>query len=612
MPQLISTKEAHVTYGGEPVFDNITFSIEDNDKICLVGRNGCGKSTLLKLLAGEIQSDGGEIFIKPGIRIGYLPQKINYDPNHSIYEYLLSAIKKDENIDYTFQADIILHHFDLTGDLKLSTLSGGQLRRAALARALIDQCDLLLLDEPTNHLDIGAIEWLEDFLKSYKGALVCISHDRTFLSNVTAKTFWMRRGQIMVNPKGYSDFERWSEAIEEQELNTLVRLGKKLDQENQWLQGGVTARRKRNIKRLWALKDLREDLRKQKTKYIYSKSTIKLPPMQESDANRLVVEVDNISKSFDKKKIISNFSTRIMRGDKIGIIGRNGSGKSTFLKIITSRLTQDHGRLKFGRTQTKFADELSYFDQDRSQLNLKKTPWEIMCPTGGDQVKIKEGTKHVVGYLRDFMFTHEQVKTKVAALSGGQASRLLLAKVLAQPGNVLVMDEPTNDLDMETLDMLQEILCDYAGTLIIVSHDRDFLDRIVARTIVFEGDGIVEEYVGGYSDYLEQKNASKPSNKKSTTQAPIVLEKSEKLRSDKITKLSYKQKLALEKLPGEIEQLQTALKDLETQLSNQDLYKNNQELFYQITKEFTQKKHSLEQKENNWLEIELLRQELEE
>ena len=600
-PPLLTVRDAKVTFGGKPLFEGLEFAIHAEDKICLLGRNGTGKSTLMKVITAERELDDGVRFVQPGTQIGYLPQQIYVREDETIYQHVLEGQDTD---DKRYLADIVLAPFELSGDSMLNTLSGGQRRRASLARALVLEPDILLLDEPTNHLDIDGILWLEEYIKSYRGAVITVSHDRAFLSNVSQKIFLLDRGRLLVNGKGYSDYERWSEELEEQETARLQKLKGKIEEEEHWRRYGVTARRKRNMRRMGELAALRDKMRKERGEFARAGGSVKLPSLGANESSKLVAEMEGIYKSFGDKRIITNFTTRILRKDKVGVVGKNGTGKSTFLKILTGALQPDSGDIKRGAKL-----EISYFDQNRETLDPTKTLWETLCPLGGDSVKVGNGFRHVVAYLKDFLFTPEQAKSPVRSLSGGEANRLMLARILANPGNVLVLDEPTNDLDMDTLDMLQELLMDYEGTLILVSHDRDFIDRIVTQTIAFEGDGQVDAYAGGYSDYLIQRKTLARAEKKSEKQRPLT-ENATQREAVKPTKLSYKHQRALEEFPAQIAAVEKEIAQLEETLSDSALYAKQPEKFSQLTQLLQAKQQQRTTLEEAWLEAEILREQL--
>ena len=593
---LFYLKNLYLTFGQTPLFQNISAHVSAKERICLVGKNGSGKSTLLKLMANQIEPDKGELYYHPGIKIGFLAQSPTFDKDYTIYEYVLQKIqlKEGESLEHkAYLADIILEKLRLSGNKHLSKLSGGNLRRADLARTLVEEPDLLFLDEPTNHLDIASIEWLEKYLNDFAGGLVVISHDRTFLRNISNKTIWIDRGKLLCNNKGYNDFERWSEEVFTQEERELSKLGKELDKEKLWLQQGVTARRKRNQQRLAGLHALREKLQNEKTRFNNISASMKLDIVSSDNKAKRLVEMENVSFKFTDvephKIILDPFSLKISKGETIGVMGRNGAGKSTLVKLITGELKPTEGSIRFGTNL-----EYSYLDQSRSQIDPDKTLWETLCPNGGDTIFLGDKPKHVIAYLKDFLFDGNQAKAKVSTLSGGEQNRLLLAKLLINPGNFLILDEPTNDLDMDTLDMLVEILSEYKGSLLIVSHDRDFLERLATRTIIIEQPHI-HDYVGGYYDYLasiKPKQIAKPVAK----EAPKV--------EKQLKKLSYKDERELSLLPDKIEQLTAHIQELELELGNPNLYTKDPEKFNELSKQIANNKEELENSEMRWLELE--------
>lgn len=609
---LFTLRDAMVRFGGEDVlFSDISFSIHAGDRFCLVGRNGCGKSTLFRLIVGEREPDAGDRFIRQGAQIGYLPQQMAGDDQQSIYDFVLHGLAAEERGEHQrYRVDQLLEPFDLDGALDMATLSGGQKRRAHLARALIAEPDILLLDEPTNHLDIGAIKWLETFLGQYRGGVITISHDRAFLRSISNATLWLDQGHIRVNGKGYDAYDAWSEKIMEEEEARLQKMGRKLAEEEHWRQRGVTARRKRNMRRMGELQALRERLKRERSRLTHASGSVQLPPLKGAEASKLVVELEQVKKSFDGRTIIRPFTTRVLRGDKIGIIGRNGTGKSTLLRLMLGQLEADGGEIRRG-AKLRFA----YFDQNRDQLDPKKTLWETLCPDGGDTIFVGERPRHVVAYLKDFLFDSKQAKAPAGALSGGEANRLLLAKILSQPSDVLVLDEPTNDLDVDTLDMLQEMLSDYEGTVILVSHDRDFMERTVSRIIACEGEGIVQEYVGGYEDYLVQSADFRRKRETEKVQQTAVKQASSpsppKAETKKLAqKLSYKQQRALELLPTTIAELEAKIARLEEKLADPSFYMRQPEAFADATAQLEETRQRLEQAEEEWLEAAMLSEQL--
>lgn len=595
---IYTLKNIHLAFGDNHLFENVELYINKGDKICLVGRNGSGKSTLLKVIAGVIEADGGEIFMQPGTKIAYMPQEPDLSAYASLKEAVLSGLPDDEK-DNGYLADIWLDRLNINGALNPKKCSGGECRKAALAKTLIGEPDILLLDEPTNHLDIATIENLETIINEFRGAVVVISHDRMFLNHVSKATFWLDRGSMHLNNKGFADFEEWQEQIINQEIIAQNNLNKKIAEETEWLHKGVTARRRRNMGRLRRLIELRRERREQ----IKQVGNINLNIDEGDFRSKLVIEAKHICKTYNGRDIIKDFSTRIIRGNKIGIVGPNGAGKTTLIKMLTKRLEPDSGHVRIGKNL-----EEAYFDQNRMTLDLKKTLWQTLCDKG-DHIMVQGHWRHVVAYLKDFLFKPAQAHCPVAALSGGEKNRLMLAKALAQPSNFLVLDEPTNDLDMDTLDLLQEVLDEYAGTILIVSHDRDFLDRVAGSVIYLKGDGTAYEHAGSYSELLE-----KLKEKTGATQGKGTIKQSKGTPvvtvSKSIKRLSYNQQRALEVLPVEIAKLEEEIAALTTELSDPDLYQNNPQRFDEASAALGEKQQEKASKEEKWLEVELLREEL--
>jgi len=591
MTPIYYIKDGNLSFADKIILAELELYLYKGDKICLIGRNGCGKSSLMKVISEDYELDNGELFKDPAVTTGYLRQDIAVKLNSNVYDFILDQNNSKSEID-KYEIDIILEKLQINGTDDLSTYSGGQLRRASLAKALISEPEILLLDEPTNHLDIETIEWLEEFVKSYNGAIICVSHDRTFLSNVTNKIWWLDRGLLRKSDKGFKYFDEWHNIIIEQEEAALRKLNKKLAQEKEWLNAGVTARRKRNQKRLAQLKALRVLAREHTERLARSKQKVQAELEENIAKSKFIIEANEVTFSYKNTKIVDNFSFRVKKGEKIGIIGANGSGKSTFIKLLTKQLSPESGKVIYGGNL-----DISYFDQHREKLNPNHTLQQTLCPTGGDQVFLpNDKTMHVAGYLKQFMFDPKLLSAKTAILSGGEANRLLLAKILINPGNLLILDEPTNDLDMDSLEILLDILADYSGTLIVVSHDRDFLDRLVTRTLVF-AQGKIHDLTGGYEDYkqyfaapVQTKKPSKPTN------IPTIKEPQNK-------KLSYKYQRLLETLPHDIEQLEASIKTLEKELEDSSLYLENPAKYNQITTKLVNNKKKLDELLSQWLEI---------
>jgi len=593
---IYTVKGAKLSFGLNPLFTGVDLYINRGDKICLVGRNGCGKSTLLKIIAGEMEADEGEFFMQPGIRIGYMPQEPNFDGYATLRDVVESSLENSEK-NQTFRADKLIEYFDIKANQKPEESSGGERRKAALAAALINEPDILLLDEPTNHLDIEAIEKLEDIIKRFSGAVIVISHDRSFLQNVSQATFWLDRGILRRNNKSFSFFEEWENQVIDQEIIEQKALNKKIAEETEWLHKGVTARRKRNMGRLRRLQQLRAERREQ----IKMTGSVEMEAQTTELRSKMVIEAKHIYKSFGDKQIVKDFSLRVIKGNKLGIVGPNGSGKTTLIKLLTKRLEPDSGFIRIGKNL-----EEAYFDQNRVTLNPQKTLWKTLC-NEGDHIWVRGHFRHVVAYLKDFLFKPEQAQCPVSALSGGEKNRLMLAVALAHPSNFLVLDEPTNDLDMDTLDLLQEVLDEYEGTVLIVSHDRDFMDKVATSLLYMKGDGTIYEHVGSYSELLE-KIKNKP--QKPTDKKTVIKTDSKQREKNKTLKLSYKEQYLSDNLPTEIAKLEAENKAIEIALGNPDLYTEDPQKFDELTSKLAHNKNLITEKENQWLEIQLKAEEI--
>ena len=604
---ILSIKEAMVRFKDKPIFEDLNFNLHQKSRIALVGKNGSGKTTLMKMIAGEIELEEGERWLENKIEIGYLNQEFINLSNKNILQELISTINDDE--EKKFKIDIITEALNINLKSKLIDLSGGQLRKVGLAKALINEPDILLLDEPTNHLDLEVIEWLENYLNKYNGTIICVSHDRTFLSNVTNKVFWIDRGNLKISPKGFKFFDEWSQSLLEQEEKELRNRKQSLSVDIEWASKGVKARVKRNVRRLEQIKLMQKKLEEDESAYRRAISKIKVNSnIKFKDHAKSISEFFNVSKSFktnsEEIKILENFNFKINKGDRIGILGGNGSGKTTFLKLLLKEEIPDKGTIKNFKNI-----EFSYFDQKRSDLFLKETIKKNMCPSGGDYINVMGKDRHVYGYLKEFQFDPKILNDYVSTLSGGQKNRLMLAKILANPKSCLILDEPTNDLDMDTLDLLEEILINYKGTLIIVSHDRDFLDQTVTRILAFQGDGKVIDCIGGYSDYLKLKK----SNFKNKNLIRNDLNKVKKSNQSKISnnnKLTYKLEHELSIIPSEIKKLETIISQMNNILSDADLYTKNIDKFLESSKTLEMSKKKLDELETRWLELDLQKNKL--
>ncbi len=607
-PLLLSVKDAAVRYGTVSIFEKLSFNIHEGSRIALVGRNGAGKSTLMNIITGQKDLDAGDRWEELGVSIGYLKQDIVAVEGEKVFDYIFAEIKEDEKELYAYKVDIVTEALRINPTALMTTLSGGQLRRAGLARALVEEPDILLLDEPTNHLDLEIIEWLEVYLKGYRGTLVCISHDRTFLANISNQIFWLDRGTIRVCPKGFGDFDEWSEMILDQEDRELKNRKQNVMQEVAWASRGVQGRRKRNIRRLEQMREMRDKLKSDQIAYNKSVTKIRATVADSIEhSSKIVAEFYNVYKSFEHEgkttNILDKFSIRIQRGDRIGILGKNGSGKSTFLKMLIGELEPDQGRVK-RRKELEF----SYFDQNRSDLKLDETLRKTLSPSGGDYIDVLGKERHVCGYLKDFLFDPGRAQDLVSSLSGGQKNRLMLAKILANPKTCLILDEPTNDLDIDTLDMLEDILSQYKGTLIVVSHDRDFLDQTVAKILAFEGNGKVETHIGGYSDYLAAttKSGDAKGGAKGAKKSNKPVQKNEEgdaQHAPVAQKLTYKLEHELKKLPEKIKKIEGKVAEYNTQLSDADFYQRDPDGFHEISKKLADDQNRIERYEMRWLEI---------
>jgi ATP-binding cassette subfamily F protein uup len=602
-PPLLLLKDITLTFGGAPLLDGATLSISPGERLCLVGRNGSGKSTLLKIAAGQIDTDAGSRFVQPSTTIRYLPQ----DPDLSGFATTLAFVEAGlAQGDEAHNARAVLESFGLTGNEDPATLSGGEAKRASLARVLAPEPDILLLDEPTNHLDIVAIEGLENRLRAARSAIVMISHDRRFLETLSQSTLWLDRGKTRLLDKGFGAFEVWRDQVLDAEELERHKLDRRIVQEEHWLRYGVSARRKRNIRRVDGLIELRQA--RQYARRNRSQEGVKLTVQEAAEAGKKVIEARRIGKSYGDLHLVRDFSIKIAKGDRIGIVGPNGAGKTTLINLLTGATPPDSGTVKLGVNL-----EIATLDQRREGLDPEMSLAATLTDGNGDSVIIDGKPRHVIGYMKDFLFKPDQARTPVKALSGGERGRLMLAYALSRPSNLLVLDEPTNDLDLETLELLQEMLSSYPGTLLLVSHDRDFLDRTVTSIVAYEGDGNWIEYAGGYSDMLAQRGQGvealptkgKPARPSAKRQAPSSP------RCDSPRKrLSPTEQHLLKSSPALIASLNDEIARLERRLADPDFYARDRDGFAALGAELATRQAELIAAEEEWLRLELLREEI--
>ena len=588
---IFSLRETSISFGKKIIFDNLDVNIHRKDLIALIGKNGVGKSTLMRIISDKQDLDQGEVWKLNNIRVSFFGQKFELEESYSIENELLNILDIEED---SFKIDIFCNNLQLNKKDIIKNLSGGQKRRVGLIKSLINESDILLLDEPTNHLDLECIIWLENYLKTFKGSIICVSHDRTFLSNFTNKVFWLDRGNLRVSPSGFKNFDRWSQEMFEQEARELKNRKQFVNIEVEWANKGVKARVKRNVKRLERAKELKDQLEKDESSYRKAIQTVKINKIIPGlDNSKFIAEFHKVSVGYEipKKTILKDINLKINKKDRIGLIGKNGSGKSTFLKALLGEIKSQKGTIKLKKNMN-----FSYFDQLRNDLNTDNSLKKILVPSGGDYLKVQGKDRHVCSYLKDFMFDPSKATDSISTLSGGQQNRLLLAKVLANPQTGLILDEPTNDLDLETMDLLTEMLSNYSGTLLIVSHDRDFLDQTVNKILYFDEKGQVSIFLGGYSDFLKSQQNEKiiKSISKKKNNYKVVSSKNNK-------KLSFKYKYELENLPKEIEDLENKIDDITKELKNSNLYLSDANRFNEITNEMVELKKILSIKEERWL-----------
>ena len=586
---IFSLREVEIKFGKKTIFQNLDLNLHKGDMIALVGKNGVGKSTLMKTINGEQEIDYGTIWNFPNLKVSYFNQKFVKLKNLTILENFADLID-EKNQHYI---DIYCKKLNLDKSSKINSLSGGQIRKVYLVRSLLKDSDILLLDEPTNHLDLECIQWLENYLRNLNKTIICVSHDRTFLSNFTNKVFWLDRGSLRISPSGFKNFDQWSEELLDQEYRELKNRKQFVNIELEWANKGVKARVKRNEKRLKRAKLLKLQLEKDEASYRSAVKSLKPQIAKKSiDQSRFIAEFNNVSVRYpeQRKNLFENLSIKIAKNDRIGILGKNGTGKSTFLKTLLKEIPIYSGKIKLKKNL-----EFSYFDQMRNDLNGRKSIKDILVPSGGDYLQVQDKERHVCSYVKDFQFDPKNVNHTIQTLSGGEQNRLLLAKVLANPKTGLILDEPTNDLDLETLDLLTEMLSNYKGTLLIVSHDRDFLDQTVNKILYFDTNGLVSLFFGGYSDFLKNQNniiSEKKSNRAKKNK-----------KENKVLKLSYKYQFELTQLPKEIDIIQNVLTQLKKELKESNLYLENYERYTEVTKKMENLNKELTLKEERWLEV---------
>ena len=582
---ILSYEDLGLVQGAGWLFRHLNLYVGERDRLALIGRNGAGKSTLLKLIAGVIDADEGRRTIVPGTKVVMLEQDPDVSGFATLRDYALAGTDAPEH----YQADAIADQLGIDLSREASSASGGERRRAAIVRALAMDPDVLLLDEPTNHLDIAAIEWLEDWLKRFTGAFVVISHDRTFLTRLTRQTLWLDRGELRRAEVGFGGFDAWTEQVYTEEERNAQRLDAKLKIEEHWLQRGVTGRRRRNQGRLSKLKEMRAE----RAAMMGPQGAAALQMASDDNKTKVVIDVDHVSKSFGDRPIIRDLNLRVARGDRIGVVGRNGAGKTTLLKLLTGELEPDTGTVKRAKTLDGI-----FIDQQRSLMAPQKTVRDVLAD-GGEWIDVLGSRKHIHGYLKEFLFDPSLTEAKVGTLSGGERSRLLLAREFARESNLLILDEPTNDLDLETLDLLQEVIADYGGTVLIVSHDRDFLDRTVTITLGLDGSGHVDVVAGGYEDWERQRRPRSEATKKTATKAAAAPVPAAPSR----VKLSYKDQRDYDLLPKKIEELDARIAADEAAMADPGLYARDPAAFDRLSRSVAALRDEKDVAEMRWLEL---------
>ncbi len=599
-PPIAALRNVRLTLGSSPLFLGVDIALSRNQRMALVGRNGAGKSTLMRILAGQLEADGGEVFIQPGVTSRYLRQ----EPDFKGFATALDYVSDGLDIDEIWRAESELLTWSVPFEQDLTKASGGQSRRIALAHAFAHQPDILMLDEPTNHLDVASIELLEKELLAFRGAALIVSHDRRFLENVSTDVAWLRQGVVRTLDRGYKHFEEWVEQVEAEEEKAFDKLSVQLKAEERWMARGVTARRKRNMGRVRNLQDMRAEKRQKRTALNDAANTANLAIDSGAQSSRLVIDAKGLTKIFQTPDgplpIARGLNLRIMRGDRLGLIGPNGAGKTTLLKLILGQLPPDMGDLRLAKNL-----EIAYLDQTRMSLKQDQTLWDTLAPLGGDQIMVRGHPKHVAAYAKDFMFESNQLRQPVSKLSGGERNRLTLALALAKPSNLLVLDEPTNDLDIETLDLLEDMLSEFDGTLLLVSHDRAFVDNVVTSILTPEGDGIWMETPGGYADYVSQRGSAKAATsfRSSTPDAPEKGGPKVAARSTPPVKLSFKDQHRLTELDKLMPRLQAEITSLEDAMADSALFTKDPKAYQVRANRLTAARAELEAAELEWLTL---------
>jgi len=583
---ILSYERLGLVQGEGWLFRGLDLYIGERDRLALIGRNGAGKTTLLKCLADLIDTDEGKRTVVPGTKIILLEQ----DPDMAGFETLEDWVLGGSGAPEAHEAAAIADQLGIDLSRAISTASGGERRRAAIARALAQKPDILFLDEPTNHLDLGAIEWLEEWLKRFTGAFIAISHDRTFLARLTRSCLWLDRGNLRRAEIGFGGFETWTEQVYEEEARAAEKLDAKLKLELHWLQRGVTARRRRNQGRLARLNEMRA----QRAAMLGAAGSAKLALAKDDVRSKTVIDAQDVAKAYGERAIIRDFSLRVQRGDRIGVVGPNGAGKTTLLKLLTGELRPDTGSVTLAKTLSGIV-----IDQQRKLMEPQKRVKDVLA-NGGDWIEVRGSKKHIKGYLKEFLFDPSLTEAPIGSLSGGERSRLLLAREFAREANLLVLDEPTNDLDLETLDLLQEVIADYEGTVLIVSHDRDFLDRTVTITLGLDGSGKVDIVAGGYEDWIRKRYQDHRPQRSGAKEKGLA---SAAQRSSPASKLTYKDQRDYDRLPGEIERLEGEVAADEEKLSDPDLYTRDPEHFAELTERIARNRAEIEAAEFRWLEV---------